>query len=374
VSHSLSDRELLERLLERVDCRYYGKYQGFVVDTADPQHRGRLRALVPEVLGDVVSGWAEPCFPYGGGANFGQFSMPPVTKDGDAFTTGVWIEFRGGDPQHPIWVGTFFGAPNDKSEVPGFDLDGGRSADEAPPDVDVHVARTFAGHMIAAVDAPQHERLEIRDASGQRLTFEAPLKQGTKRDTSGAPAKASGDVDYPDLVANAASITLEDFAGNAVLLDATKASPTVRITNTDRDGAVVQTIELIGAGSDPKIVITDNNQNVITMSKDGIKIDAGGQGDTIVLDSGGIHEDASKINLNSGTMGAARLNDQVQSGMMDDPTFWTWVQVLMVWVQTHTHVAPFGPTSPPIPPFPGTVPTTCTGKIIESSQTVVIGD
>jgi Type VI secretion system/phage-baseplate injector OB domain len=359
------DREILERLIERVERRYYGKYQGFVVDTADPQKRGRLRALVPEVLGDVVSGWAEACFPYGGGPNFGAFSVPPVTKDGDAFTTGVWIEFRGGDPQHPIWVGTFFGAPGDQPEAPG---------DDTEPSVDVHVARTFAGHSVVAVDTAQEERLEIRDASGQLLTFEAHMKPGTKRDGDGAEAKATTDVGYPDLVANTATITLKDFAGNTLLLDATKAAPTVRITNTDRDGTVVQTIELIGSGSDPRIVITDNNRNVVTMSKDGIKIDAGDHGDTIVLDSGGIHADASKINLNQGTMGAARLNDRVESGMMDDPTFWTWVQTLMTWAQTHTHVAPFGPTTPPLPPFPGSIPSKCTGKIIESSDSVVIGD
>lgn len=365
MSLNASDRELLVRLLERVEHRYYGKYHGFVVDNADPQKRGRVRALVPEVLGEVVSGWAEACFSYGGGADFGTFSVPPVTKSGDAFTTGVWIEFRGGDPQHPIWVGTFFGAPNDTPEAPG---------DDDKPDVNVHVARTFAGHSLVAVDTPQEERLELRDAGGQKLVFEAQLKPGTKRDDSGAANTATTAVDYPDLVANTASIALTDFAGNTVLLDATKASPTVRITNTDRDGSVVQTIELIGAGSDPRIVITDNNQNVITMNKDGIKIDAGGQGDTILLDSGGIHVDASKIDLNKGTMGAARKNDKVESGMIDDPTFWTWVQTLMTWVQAHTHVAPMGPTSPPVPPFPGSIPSKCTGKIIESSGSVVIGN
>ncbi|WP_437729244.1 phage baseplate assembly protein V [Sorangium sp. So ce861] len=363
---SPSERELLQRLLERVERRYYGKYQGFVVDTADPQKRGRLRALVPEVLGpEVVSGWAEPCFPWGGGADFGTFSVPPVTKRGDAYTTGVWIEFRGGDPQYPIWVGTFFGAPDDASEAPG---------DDAEPSVDVHVARTFAGHSVVAVDTPQEERLEIRDAAGQRLTFEAPLRENTKRDADGNKATATLDVAYSDLVANEAKITLTDFAGNTVLLDATKSAPTVRITNTDRDGNVVQTIELIGAGSDPRIVITDNNQNVVTMSKDGITIDAQGHGDTIKLDSAGVAVDAPKIDLNQGTMGAARKNDRVESGMMDDPAFWTWVNTLMMWVQTHTHVSPVGPTSPPIPPFPGSIPSKCTGKIIESSGSVVIGD
>lgn len=362
---SATERELLERLLERVERRYYGKYQGFVVDNADPQKRGRLKALVPAVLGDVVSGWAEGCFPYGGAADFGKFSVPPVTKEGDAYTTGVWIEFIGGDPQYPIWVGTFFGAPNDVPEAPG---------DDAEPDVNVHVTRSFAGHSLVAVDTEGSERFEMRDAGGQKLVFEAALKGGTKRDADGKKGKETTALEYGDLAANTATVTLKDFAGNTLLLDATKASPTVKITNTDKDGSVTQTIELIGSSSDPCIVITDNNQNVITMNKDGIKIDAGGQSDTIVMDSSGIAVDASKIDLNQGKMGAARKNDKVESGMADDPQFWTWVQTLMTWVQTHMHIAPMGPTSPPIPPFPGSVPSKCTGKIIESSDSVVIGD
>ena len=361
-----TDRELLEQLLAKVENRYFGKYHGFVVNNQDPEKRGRLRALVPEVLGpSVVSGWAEPCFPYGGGADFGIYSVPPVTKVGDPYTTGVWIEFRGGDPQYPIWVGTFFGAPGEQPEAPG---------DDAPPDVDVHVSRTFAGHSITAVDIAQSERFEMRDAANQRLVFSAPLKPNTKRDADGEKATETTAVQYSDLVNNEASITLTDFAGNTLLLDATKASPTVRITNTDRDGTVLQTIEMIGASSSPQIVITDNNKNVVTLSKDGIKIEALGQSDTIKMDSGGISADASKIDLNQGQMGAARKNDKVESGMADDPTYWTWVTTLMTWVQAHTHVAPMGPTSPPVPPFPGSTPSKCTGKIIESSGTVVIGD
>lgn len=365
---SPTDRELLERLIERVERRYYGKYQGFLVDNADPQKRGRIRALIPEVLGpEVVSGWAEPCFPYGGGGDFGTFAVPPVTKDGDAYTTGVWIEFRSGEPQFPIWVGTFFGAPGGVPEAPG---------DDDEPSVDVHASRTFGGHSVVAIDTAGDERLEIRDSGGQKITFAAPLKPRTKRDADGKKAKATLDVDYPDLVANTASVTLVDFAGNTVLLDATKTAPTVKITNTDRDGAVVQTIEMSGAGSDPRIVITDHNKNVITMSQEGITVDAPSLGDTIKLDSAGISADASKIDLNQGAKGAARKDDKVESGMMDDPAFWTWVQTLMTWLGTHIHnaTAPGAPTSPPIVPFPGSVPSKCTGKIIESSGTVVIGD
>ncbi len=365
----MNEREILERLLEQAPRRYYGKYQGFVVDNQDPKKRGRIRALVPEVLGpDVVSGWAEPCFPCGGIQDFGNFWVPPVTKKGkDEYTTGVWIEFQGGDPQYPIWVGTFFGAPGNVPEAPG---------DDAPPDVDVRVDRSFSGHSIVAVDTDEKQRLEIRDATGQKLTFSGPLKPGVKRDEEGKKATETTNVEYGDLVANQASVTLRDFAGNTLLLDATKAAPTIRITNQDSDGKILQTIELTGSSENPQVVITDNNKNTITMSKEGIEIKDQQHGDTITLDASGISQKAERIRLNGGTMGAARRNDRTQSTAMDDPAFWMWVETLMMWLETHIHTAPpvGGPTTPPVAPFPGSTPSKCTGRIIQSSESVIIGD
>ena len=149
-----------EEIDRRVGQRYYGKYHGFVVDNKDPKRRGRLRLIVPEVLGDVPTGWAEPCVPYGGGVNFGNFDVPPITRGaGGSYTTGVWVEFRHGNPQYPIWVGCFYGAPAGEPEAPG-------DPDEGGPDIDVHVYRTFSGHSMIAVDRPGDERLELRDTAG----------------------------------------------------------------------------------------------------------------------------------------------------------------------------------------------------------------
>jgi len=365
------DDDLVRRLTERLDRlehRFLGKYQAFVVDNADPQQRGRLRLQIPEVLGpEVVSGWAEPCFAYGGGPDYGHFSIPPLCKsaDGKVFTTGVWVEFRGGDPQFPIWAGTFFGAPGGTSESPG---------DDAAPDVDVHVVRSHAGHGLVMVDVPGDERLELRDAAGQRLTFSAPLKAQAKRDAQGNKTTATADIDYPNTAANAATVTLTDLAGNRIELDATQAAPTVTIKNTTRDGTVTQTIVMSGAGANAKITITDNNQNVVTLSNQGVEISALGGTDTVKMESSGIEQNAPIIHLNDGSQGAARKLDKIQSGMVDDPTYWVWVQTLMTWLATHVHGTAVGPSSPPMVPFPGTVPSTLTGKIITASGTVIIGD
>lgn len=91
--------------------RLYGKYRGTVLNNLDPQNRGRLQANVPEVLGEMPSGWAMPCAPYGGtGAGF--FSIPPIGA-------GVWIEFEGGDVSRPIWTGCYWGVGEVPMKPPG---------------------------------------------------------------------------------------------------------------------------------------------------------------------------------------------------------------------------------------------------------------
>lgn len=91
--------------------KYYGKYRGTVLNNIDPEQRGRIMALVPDVLGIIPSSWAMPCVPIAGKLE-GTFMVPQIGA-------GVWIEFEQGDPDYPIWVGGFWGAP---LEVPAAAL------------------------------------------------------------------------------------------------------------------------------------------------------------------------------------------------------------------------------------------------------------
>jgi hypothetical protein len=90
VTHERSNRE-----------RIHGKYRGLVLNNVDPLNLGRLQATVPEVLGEVPTGWATPCIPYAGTGS-GFFSIPPVGA-------GVWIEFEAGDVSRPVWTGCYWG-------------------------------------------------------------------------------------------------------------------------------------------------------------------------------------------------------------------------------------------------------------------------
>lgn len=87
---------------------FWGKYRATVIQNADPERRGRLQLMVPDVLGPVPSTWAEACTPLAGptGPPMGVYMVPPVGA-------GVWAEFEQGDINHPIWSGCRWGGQSD---------------------------------------------------------------------------------------------------------------------------------------------------------------------------------------------------------------------------------------------------------------------
>jgi uncharacterized protein involved in type VI secretion and phage assembly len=93
--------------------KYYGKYRGTVIDNLDPLQIGRLMVQVPDLAGLVPSTWAMPCVPIAG-KQMGVYVVPQTGA-------GVWVEFEQGNPDHPIWVGGFWGL---SAEVPPLALAG----------------------------------------------------------------------------------------------------------------------------------------------------------------------------------------------------------------------------------------------------------
>ncbi|MGB8508486.1 MAG: phage baseplate assembly protein V [Pyrinomonadaceae bacterium] len=150
--------DVLARLIEKVENRYFGKYRAFVVDNADPESRGRLRLRVPHVLGgEVVSGWALPCAPYGGAANMGNLFIPEVEA-------GVWVEFEAGNLDYPVWVGTFWSKPGGESELPKpNDADGTEQGSVQDPPTR-KIIKTLKGHTIQLEDADDEEMLLLVEA------------------------------------------------------------------------------------------------------------------------------------------------------------------------------------------------------------------
>ncbi len=161
--------------LECQTDRFYGKYRGLVINNMDPLNLGRLQAMVPEVLGEIPSGWAVPCAPYAG-TQAGFFAILPVGA-------GVWIEFEAGDPSRPIWVGGWWGT----GEVPMKPMG-------VPTMPTTKILRSDLPGLIVALD-DLAQTITISDAAGLnqvivsvptgtvtlkgllRVVFEAPLIQ-----------------------------------------------------------------------------------------------------------------------------------------------------------------------------------------------------
>jgi Type VI secretion system/phage-baseplate injector OB domain len=87
---------------------FYGLYRGTVLQNIDPENRGRLLINVPDVLKLLPSTWAEPSVPLAGptGPPMGMYAVPPIGA-------GVWVQFEGGDVNHPIWTGCRWGQTTD---------------------------------------------------------------------------------------------------------------------------------------------------------------------------------------------------------------------------------------------------------------------
>jgi uncharacterized protein involved in type VI secretion and phage assembly len=149
---------------------FWGKYRGIVSDNQDPMMLGRVKARVPDVLGDRESGWAMPCLPFGG-SQMGLHGLPSVGA-------GVWIEFEHGDPDYPVWVGCWWGAQPD---VPTALL--------SPP-YKKTLLRTEGGHAITLDDTPGAGGITLETSTGQKIVLTAT---GIEIDDGqGAKIKLSG--------------------------------------------------------------------------------------------------------------------------------------------------------------------------------------
>jgi uncharacterized protein involved in type VI secretion and phage assembly len=149
---------------------FFGKYRGIVTDNLDPLMIGRVRARIPDVMGDEESGWAMPCAPFGGNG-IGFFAIP--TTD-----AGVWIEFEHGDPDYPIWSGCWWGSA---AEMPPVLL--------APPYKKV-LLKTEGGNSVLLDDTPGAGGITLETSGGQKVVLSATGVEITNG--QGASIKLSG--------------------------------------------------------------------------------------------------------------------------------------------------------------------------------------
>ena len=119
--------------------KFYGKYRGTVINNIDPEQRGRIQAIVPAVSNVIPTSWAMPCVPLAGKQE-GTYVVPQIGA-------GVWIEFEGGDPDKPVWVGGFWGSA---AEVPALAL----APPPIPPGQNILIQSTAQNMFLISDSAP----------------------------------------------------------------------------------------------------------------------------------------------------------------------------------------------------------------------------
>ncbi len=206
--------DILVDLARDAQSRYYGKYRGSVVDNDDPNQLGRLKVLVPSVLGSESTDWALPCTPFGGSTNSGWFAMPEIGAQ-------IWVEFEMGDIDHPIWVGTYW---VDRPEEAGDDDLGAWQT---------RIMRTAGGQLLRFDDAEDASGITIRHKTGAIVQ-----------------------------ITDNGSITIDDGAGEVITLDIDG-----RVIIEDQHG---NSIKLADSGINAK----DKSGNEIEMVASGVTVKA----------------------------------------------------------------------------------------------------
>lgn len=177
----------IEDIYGALQGRFFGKYKGTVVSNADDQHLGRLLIKVPDVLRDQEV-WAKACVPYAGQMTnhkqTGFFAVPPDLSH-------IWVEFEGGDPSHPIWVGCQWIAGQTESA-------------EAVPDV--VILRNGAG-SITMSESPGEIVLEAADGTIVTIGNGAITLEGTEINLSANGSTVSVSASGLDALNGALTVT-----------------------------------------------------------------------------------------------------------------------------------------------------------------------
>ncbi len=148
--------QTLQLIAEERRNLFFGKYRGVVLEALTGDDLGKLRVSVPDVLDDQDA-VAWPCVPFAG-PDHGLVAIPE--KD-----DGVWVEFEGGNPSQPIWVGCWWGA----GDMP------------SPGDVKVRSWVTTGG-LAVVLDDDQNE-ISLQHPDGPKITLSS---DGITLSTDGA--------------------------------------------------------------------------------------------------------------------------------------------------------------------------------------------
>jgi hypothetical protein len=181
--------------------QYFGKYSGIVKDNRDDDKLGRIMVSVPAIFDPDETVRARPVLPYG------VFFVPE--KD-----TGVWVEFEGGDPNLPLWVGV--------QPAPGAFAD---AQSASPPTI--RAVSTVSGHLLVFDDTSGSEAIVLTDGAHQHVLSLDGDGVTVQEGQSGNKITISSDSVVIEqcsghkISLESGTVSVSHQAGNSVTVDAT---------------------------------------------------------------------------------------------------------------------------------------------------------
>lgn len=180
------------------DQRFYGVFEGLVVENEDPEGEGRVKLKFPWYSENEVTEWCRVAQLYAG-PGYGSLFVPEVGDE-------VLVSFVHGDMRLPVVLGGLY-----------------NGADKPPTSrtssVDQKIIRTKAGHEILLDDSAGSESVKVETQGGHVLTLD---DAGSK-------------------------VTIETNGGNTVVMDDSGGS--ISVSALSRITLEAPQIEITGSGS-----------------------------------------------------------------------------------------------------------------------------
>lgn len=277
---------------------FFGIYPGRVEYVNDPSQCGKIKVRIPGVTGFATSfptdllPWASPCFPFGGGQEYGSIMIPPVGSS-------VWVLFIGGDPYQPVWIGTFPGIPvkpqkmlrDEKGDWPKGPVSMSPSTTDtwwaapgptAPTEFLEQVNhrpetyipfKTPKGAAVIIEDRDDVEKLSVIDRSGQGLFLESPVKadynKGNALQRLHTNASMGTGLPVEATLANESTVSLVDLGGQSIELHTQKNSNRIKIISKENKEETEGSLKVTYGGNKE---VGNNSQVILDLAGSDNKI------------------------------------------------------------------------------------------------------
>jgi phage protein D/phage baseplate assembly protein gpV len=162
----------------RDDPPLAGMLIGIVTDNQDPDGQGRVKVKFPMLSSEHASTWAPVVVP-GGGAERGIEFLPEINDE-------VLVAFEQGDVHHPFVLGGLWNGVDAPPAASGDIITNGR--------VQKRIIRSRTGHTITLDDSDSGGGITIQDKAGNKIVLDTASNALTIEVNGNVSVKAAGNL------------------------------------------------------------------------------------------------------------------------------------------------------------------------------------